>query len=111
MENNNPRNLRNELNQLMYEADSFFTSFSKLDQEVYTEGNIPLKYKELTGLSISIVTHCNECIAYHIDQCLALNVSKDELLEAIKIGVVAGGSVTFPQARYAFSILREKEII
>lgn len=61
---------REELNKKLLEIDSFFGIFGDLDANVYSEGAIPKKYKELTGLSISVLTRCNECILYHLQSCI-----------------------------------------
>ncbi|WP_199402087.1 carboxymuconolactone decarboxylase family protein [Weissella confusa] len=50
---------RTELNDLMKANDPFFEQFSAMDDEVYADGAIPKRYKELTGLSISIATRCD----------------------------------------------------
>ncbi len=102
---------RQELNKLMLSEDKFFTEFVKLDDEVYSEHVIPKKYKELMGLSISIVSKCDECILYHIQGCLKEGASKEEIIETIKISVIGGGSVLFPHARYAFKILQELKVL
>jgi AhpD family alkylhydroperoxidase len=104
-------NQRKELNSLMVENDEFFKDFGNLDDAVYADGAIPKKYKELTGLSISVLTRCEECILYHIQGCLAANANKKEIIEAIKIGVIGGGSITYPSARHTFKILRELGVI
>jgi len=105
MENFN--NERKDLNQLMVENDSFFSSFGKLDDDVYANGAIPKKYKELTGLSISILTRCEECTLYHLQECVSAGAKKEEIIEAIKIGVIGGGSITYPTARSAFRTMRK----
>lgn len=102
---------RMKLNKLMVQHDDFFASFGRLDDTTYAEGAIPKKYKELTGLSISVFDHCDECIAYHIQGCLKQDVSKAELVEVIKIGVIGGGSTTYPSARYAFKLLQEIKVL
>lgn len=103
--------IRQSLNEFMSSNDDFFDHFGKLDDNVYSEGAIPKKYKELTGLSISVLTRCEECILYHIQGCLAENADKNEMIEAIKIGVIGGGSVTYPSARFAFKILKDLKVI
>lgn len=102
---------RSALNQLMAENDDFFGQFGALDDAVYANGTIPKKYKELMGLSISVLTRCEECILYHIQGCLAESATKQEIVEAIKIGVVGGGSITYPSARLAFKALKELKVI
>ena len=103
--------MRKSLNKTMSENDIFFETFGKLDDEVYSGDAIPKKYKELTGLSISILTRCEECTLYHIQTCLAEKVTKQEFIEAIKIGVIGGGSITYPTARFAFKMLKDFKVI
>ncbi|NOU61392.1 carboxymuconolactone decarboxylase family protein [Marinifilum caeruleilacunae] len=102
---------RCELNQMMADNDKFFASFGELDNAVYAEGAIPKKYKELTGLSISILSRCEECILYHLQGCLEQSCTKQEIVEAIKLGVIGGGSICYPSARYAFKLMKELEIL
>jgi len=101
---------RYELNKEMSETDDFFTQFGQLDDNVYSDGEIPKKYKELTGLAISILSRCEECVMYHLQGCIKENANKKEIVEAIKMGVVGGGSITYPTARFAFKTLKELQI-
>ena len=96
---------RNTLNQKLAELDDFFQEFGQLDDRTYADGAIPKKYKELTGLSISVFSRCEECILYHLQGCLEANVNKEEIIEAIKMGVIGGGSVTYPAARFALKAM------
>jgi len=111
MDIKNKNKKRAELNKLMMDNDDFFKTFGQLDDQVYADGAIPKKYKELTGLSISVLTSCEECILYHIQGCLKEKANKQELIEAIKMGVIGGGSVTYPYARYAFKVLKELDVL
>ncbi|ENY8528855.1 carboxymuconolactone decarboxylase family protein [Clostridioides difficile] len=49
-------------------------------------------------------------MCYHIEGCINSGASKDEIIEAIKIGVIGGGSITYPNARFAIKILEEFNI-
>lgn len=103
------RERRAHLNEKMAGSDGFFAEFGALDDGVYAAGAIDKKHKELMGLAISIATRCDECILYHLDGCRRKAASRAEILEAIKIGVMAGGSITYPNARFAFALLEEGE--
>lgn len=109
MENFNKE--RKALNAMMANHDSFFQQFGKLDDITYSDGAIPKKYKELTGLSISVLSRCEECILYHLQQCMEQKTTKEEMIEAIKIGVIGGGSITYPSARFAFKCMDELGIL
>ena len=111
MEIENINQRRKTLNELMSDKDDFFKQFGELDNQVYAEGVIPKKYKELTGLSISIATRCEECILYHLQGCIEAKANKQEIIEAIKIGVIGGGSITYPSARFAFNAMKELKVI
>lgn len=102
---------RHILNKAMSESDSFFNQFGELDDNVYSNGAIPKKYKELTGLAISVLTRCDECVLYHLQGCISENANKEEIIEAIKMGVIGGGSITYPTARFAFKTMKELKIL
>ncbi len=104
------KNNRLEYNKKLTLSDGFFEKFGLLDDQAYADGAIDKKHKELMGLAISIVTRCNECISYHIEGCLKANASYEEIIETIKIGVIGGGSITYPNARFAIKVLEEIHI-
>lgn len=98
---------RNKLNRMLGETDNFFEAFGFLDDGAYGKGAIPKKYKELTGLAISVFTKCEECIAYHLQNCKEVECTKKEVVEALKMAVAGGGSVTLPWARKAIAIIEK----
>lgn len=102
---------RERLNELMAKQDPFFAEFGALDESTYADGAIPKRYKELTGLSISVATRCEECVTYHVEGAMDAGADTDELIEAIKIGVIGGGSITYPTARFAFARLEEHDVL
>lgn len=101
------RKFRIEYNEKLKKSHEFFEKFGELDDETYSEGAIDKKHKELMGLAISVVTRCNECICYHIEGCKKSGASDEEIIEAINIGVIGGGSITYPNARLAIKILED----
>lgn len=94
-------------NNKLKELDNFFEKFGVLDNDVYQEGAISKQTKELIGLAISLVSHCNECILYHLEECLNVGVNEAEIIEVIKMSVIGAGSVTLPYARYAIKVLED----
>ena len=59
------------------------------------------------GLAISIVSRCNECICYHLESCKNAGATIDEIMGTLKIGVIGGGSITYPNKRFAMYALEE----
>ncbi|MFO7675766.1 MAG: carboxymuconolactone decarboxylase family protein [bacterium] len=79
--------------------------FFALDHQAYEDGALPVKTKELMGLVASTVLRCNDCIAYHLDRCVELGVTDEELIEAFNVALVVGGSIVIPHLRRAFAYL------
>ncbi len=75
--------------------------FFSLDSQVYRDGALPARTKEMLGLVASLVLRCDDCITYHIIQCHEAGVSSEEIEEALGIGLVVGGSITIPHLRRA----------
>lgn len=86
--------------------------FFALDTQAYADGALPGKTKELLGLTSSAVLRCNDCIDYHLIQCVEAGYSDDELHDALNVAVVVGGSIVIPHLRHAFEtleILRDEQ--
>jgi AhpD family alkylhydroperoxidase len=75
--------------------------FFSLDGQVYREGALPAKTKEMLGLVASMVLRCDDCIRYHLLQCSELGVTDDELQETLSIALIVGGSIVIPHLRRA----------
>jgi AhpD family alkylhydroperoxidase len=97
---------RTEMNErILSSGMKEFSRFFAIDTVAYREGAIPVKMKELMGLVGSMVLRCNDCIFYHLDRCVSEGASKEEIMEAMNIALVIGGSIVIPHLRYAFEVL------
>jgi AhpD family alkylhydroperoxidase len=69
------------------------------------KGALDEKTKELLGLVASMVLRCDDCIAYHIDQCVNVGVSDEELWESFDVALIVGGSIVIPHLRRGVEFL------
>jgi AhpD family alkylhydroperoxidase len=85
--------------------------FFNLDTNTYRDGALSGKNKELLGLVASAVLRCNDCIDYHLEQCAESGWTKDEIVDALNVALVVGGSIVIPHMRHAVGTLEmlEKE--
>ncbi|MGH9882939.1 MAG: carboxymuconolactone decarboxylase family protein [Pyrinomonadaceae bacterium] len=79
--------------------------FFALDTQAYEDGALDKRTKEMLGLVASIVLRCDDCITYHIKQCVDAGVGRPELLEVFNVALVVGGSITIPHLRRAIDRL------
>ncbi|MFH1010109.1 MAG: carboxymuconolactone decarboxylase family protein [bacterium] len=99
---------RERLNQVVMKyARTNIKRFYNLDWQVYDEGALPKKTKELIGLVASLTLRCDDCILYHLIRCHEEGIRDEELEEALAIGLVVGGSITIPHLRRAFQAWNE----
>lgn len=99
---------RKKMNKRVLEVGNLNTKrFWALDSEAYRAGALDEKTKELLGLATSTVLKCDDCISYHIIRCIQLGVSDEELMEALNIALIVGGSITIPHIRRAVETMDE----
>jgi AhpD family alkylhydroperoxidase len=79
--------------------------FYNLDTNAYKDGALPGKTKELMGLVASMVLRCNDCIDYHILQCVEAGWTDEELMDSFNVALVVGGSIVIPHLRHAVETL------
>ena len=75
--------------------------FFNLDTAAYHDGALDGKTKELLGLVASTVLRCNDCIDYHLMQCVDAGWTDAELVDALDVALVVGGSIVIPHLRHA----------
>jgi len=73
-----------------------------LDTNAFTEGMLSKKTKEILGLGNSLVLRCDDCVRYHLEECYKLEMSKEEVVEAMSVSLLIGGTVIIPHMRKAF---------
>ena len=93
---------RERLNQIVMKyGGTSIKRFFSIDSQVYHEGALPVKTKQLLGLVSSLVLRCDDCVKYHGIRCHEDGLKDDELDEALAIALVVGGSITIPHLRRA----------
>ena len=96
------REYRERMNERIFEIDHLgIKRFFNLDTAAYRDSALDSKTKELLGLVASAVLRCNDCIDYHIIQCVEAGWQDDELLDALNVALIVGGSIVIPHLRHA----------
>ena len=104
------RKFREKMNARILSSDNLeIKRFFALDTRAYEAGALPVKTKELMGLTASLVLRCDDCVTYHIVRCAEEGVTRGEFLEAFNVALVVGGSITIPHLRRAVATLDEIE--
>ncbi len=73
-----------------------------LDTNAYAEGVLDVKTKELLGLVASAVLRCDDCVKYHLETSHKIGLKKEEVVEALSIATLVGGTIVIPHLRRAY---------
>lgn len=96
------REKRQEGNERLLDTKNLVTKrFVSLDKQAYVEGALPLETKEIMALTASLVLRCNDCIDYHLETCVNLGFTQEQIDEALGVAMLIGGSIVIPHARHA----------
>ncbi|MGD0037843.1 MAG: carboxymuconolactone decarboxylase family protein [Bacteroidota bacterium] len=93
---------RAKMNRRIAEIDHLgIKRFFNLDGAAYKDSALDSKTKELLGLVASSVLRCNDCIDYHLIQCINAGWKDEELYDALNVALIVGGSIFIPHLRHA----------
>ena len=81
-----------------------YTTFRK---GVYQDGALSLKIKRLIALACGLQAGCTRCIQGQTKDAIAAGATKDEVLEAVSVAVVMGGTAVSAETWRVAKVLEE----
>jgi len=87
---------------LLADNNKIIKRIFNLDTNAFAEGALSKRTKELLGLGNSMVLRCDDCVRYHLEACYKLNISKEEVVEALSVSLLIGGTIVIPHLRRAY---------
>ena len=93
---------RSRMNDRLLETgDKIIKRIFNLDTNAYEEGYLDKETKELIGLSCSLVLRCDDCVKYHLGKCFELKIAHEQVVEAMSVSTLIGGTIVVPHLRRA----------
>ena len=89
----------------LLKSSEVYRMFNHLDQSTYKDKSLEKKYKELIGLGISIFKNCEPCMEWHIHEALKGGATREQIIEAIEVGIEMGGDPASVSCRFALMVL------
>lgn len=94
---------RSKMNQeIMADNNKIIKRIFNLDTNAFMEGALDKRTKELLGLVASTVLRCDDCVKYHLESCHKVGLKKEEVVEALGIATLIGGTIVIPHLRRAY---------
>lgn len=79
--------------------------FLEMSDAAFSDGALPKKTKELIAVAISVVSNCESCMQWHIEQAQQDGASIQEVLEAIEVAIEMGIGPVTVNARFALDVM------
>jgi AhpD family alkylhydroperoxidase len=97
---------RKRAHQKLLSVDSkVYRALLEMEAAAYVDGALARKYKELIAVGISVVTDCESCMQWHIEQAAKAGAGQQEVVEAIEVGMEMGGGRATVSARFALEVM------
>ncbi len=96
---------RKATHQFFTDNSEVYRRFVEMELKTYEDGNLSKKYKELIAVGISIQMNCESCLEWHIKNAVYSGASREEVIEAIEVGMEMGGGPATVTSRFALSVL------
>ncbi|MGB5755531.1 MAG: carboxymuconolactone decarboxylase family protein [Acidimicrobiales bacterium] len=101
------RELSDGLRKMHQAMPQLMAAFAKMHGAAVADGALPAKTKELIALAISITSHCDGCISFHVHDALRAGATAAELEEAIGVAVLMGGGSAAVYGAEALEAMRQ----
>ncbi len=103
---------RSRMNErLLADDNKIIKRIFNLDTNAYAPGALDVKTKELLGLVASAVLRCDDCIKYHLETCYKEGLNRAQVMEAMSIATLVGGTIVIPHLRRAYEFWEALESI
>jgi len=97
---------RKEAHAKLLKLDSrVYKNFLGMEEAAFSDGALTIKTKELIAVGISVVTDCESCMQWHIEQAKRAGATEREVLEAVEVGMEMGGGRATVSARFALEVM------
>ena len=95
---------RDEFDQGLPKAMSAYSAFRK---EVYRDGSLSSKTKRLIALACGLQSGCTRCTIGQTKDAVEAGATKAEVLEAVSVAIVMGGTAVSAETWRVVEVLRE----
>ncbi|MFH1152871.1 MAG: carboxymuconolactone decarboxylase family protein [Pseudomonadota bacterium] len=82
-----------------------YKPFLELEARAFSDGALSRKSKELMALSISMVTKCEPCMEWHLDQAMKAGATDEEIYETVDVAIEMGGGQAGAYARFVLKAM------
>lgn len=88
-------------------ADEPYQAFRQFSKQVFAEGALDAKTKQLIAVAVAHVTQCPYCIRSHTQQALKAGATQEQLMEAIWVAAEMRAGAAYAHSAIAIESMIE----
>jgi AhpD family alkylhydroperoxidase len=97
---------RKAADRLLLEMDSrVYKAFVDMECAAFADGELTAVAKELIAVGISVVIDRESCMQRHVEQAAGRGATRQQVLEAVEVGIETGGGPATVPARFALEVM------
>ena len=97
-----------ELNKMRQElAQENMDAWRQFSKQVFADGALPAKTKQLIAVAVAHVTQCPYCIRSHTQQALKSGATAQEIMEAIWVAAEMRAGAAVAHSALALDVMQE----
>ncbi len=77
----------------------------KMEEATFVDGALTRKQKELIALGIGVITNCESCMQWHMEQAVQAGATEREIVEALEVAIEMGVVPATVHARFALGVM------
>ena len=82
-----------------------YSAAMKVEEATFVDGALTRKHKELIALGIGVITNCESCMQWHMEQAVQAGATQQEVVEAIEVALEMGIVPATVHARFALEVM------
>lgn len=82
-----------------------YSAAMQLEEAAFVDGALSKKHKELIALGIGVITDCESCMQWHMQQAVQAGASEREVVEALEVAIEMGVVPAAVHARFALEVM------
>ncbi len=88
-------------------APEIYTAFKAFSAQVFADGALPAKTKQLIAVAVAHVTQCPYCIRGHTAAALKQGATQEEVMEAIWVAAEMRAGAAYAHASLALDTMNQ----
>lgn len=102
----NTRDIAHARRDLAPQTQAAFDAFSR---QVFSDGALPAKMKQIIAVAVAHVTQCPYCIKGHTKAALRAGATREELMEAIWVAAEMRAGAAYAHSALAIATFEEEQ--